>query len=158
MDILELIGRSNDNIIELNWLIDSNESRDSTDFYIIQYENGVGPKLIKYINKVCDNCNYKFTNLKNFAMYKFAVVGVNDFGVGQISNFIELSPGTAFDKFNIPTRGQKVNCLDNGLFDVSNRCKVTNDVLPNFNIDKSNYILNKINQGSNAEFALTINE
>jgi len=52
---VEVIARSDNQSVDLNWLVTNNDGRKTTDFYIIVYENNVGPKLIKYKNRQCES-------------------------------------------------------------------------------------------------------
>lgn len=155
---VEVIARSDNKSVELNWLVTNNDGRKTTDFYIIVYENNVGPKLIKYKNRQCENCKYRISNLENFIIYKLGVVGVNEFGVGEVSNLVQISPGSPLDKFNIPTKAQKVICLNNGLYNLSNRCTQNKEVLPNITDDSYDFILDRLESGKNKSFNLNIGE
>lgn len=155
---VDIIARSSNNSVEISWIISNTEARATTDFYIIVYENNVGPKIIKYKNRQCENCKYKISNLENFVIYKFGVVGINEFGVGEISNMVQISPGSPLDKFNIPTKAQKVICLNNGLYEVSNRCKSNPEVLPNYSDESYNQILKELEVGKNRSFNLNLGE
>ena len=155
---VEVIARSDNQSVELNWLVTNNDGRKTTDFYIIVYENNVGPKLIKYKNRQCENCKYRISNLENFIIYKLGVVGVNEFGVGEVSNLVQIAPGSPLDKFNIPTKAQKVVCLNNGLYNLSNRCKQNPEIVPNFSENSYEFILGKLESGKNKSFNLNIGE
>jgi hypothetical protein len=155
---VEVIARSENRSIELNWLVTNTISRKTTDFYIIMYENNVGPKIIKYKNRQCENCKYTLINLNNFTIYKLGVLGVNEFGIGEVSNLVQISPGLPLNKLNIPTKAQKIICLNNGLYETSNRCKVNTEVMPNFTEESYNYILDKLNEGKNKSFNLNLGE
>ena len=69
---------------------------------------------------------------------------------------VQVSPGSPLDKFNIPTKAQKVICLNNGLYEISNRCK-ENKVLPNYTNESFNQIMNNLNVGKNLSFNLNGN-
>lgn len=155
---VDIIARAENNTIELSWIISKTEGRATTDFYIIVYENNVGPTIIKYKNRQCENCKYKLSNLKNFVIYKFGVVGINEFGLGEISNMVQISPGSPLNKFNIPTKAQKVVCLNNGLYEVSNRCKNNPEVLPNYSDESYNEIMNSLQEGKNKSFILNLGD
>lgn len=141
------------NKIKLTWKKQDNVLR----YFILMYKNNLGPYLIyPKIDINDEEYMYEFLNPDNNVRYKFAVVGENNYGIGNIDNFTEaILTLEGLELKYIQGINTKVVCNADGTFKITDKCisneeinaKIfENNVEANFNNSLHEELMEKLNQ------------
>ena len=123
--------------INLNW---SRQENNIEKYIIVMYKNNDGPYFINpNINTENNLYNYSFHDPIFNVRYKFAVVAVNSFGVGNIDKFNEgiLTPD-GLELNYIESIYSKVTCNPDGTYSIGDKCKNNNIISAISHIDDEN--------------------
>lgn len=141
------------NKIKLTWKKQDNVLR----YFILMYKNNLGPYLIfPKIDINDEEYMYEFINPDNNVRYKFAVVGENNYGIGNIDNFTEaILTLEGLELKYIQGINTKVVCNADGTFKITDKCisneeinaKIfENNVETNFNNSLHEELMEKLNK------------
>ena len=147
------------NKIKLTWKKQENVTR----YFILMYKNNLGPYLISpNINNDDEEYIYELLNPENNIKYKFAVVGENDYGIGNVDNFTEaILTLEGLELKYLQGINSKVICNADGSFKISDKCIqneeisakiLDNNVESDFNLYLHNELMNKLNRKTILKF------
>ena len=140
------------NKIKLTWKKHDNILR----YFILMYKNNMGPYLIYPKIDISDEeYIYEFMNPESNVRYKFAIVGENNYGIGNVDNFTEaILTLEGLELKYIQGVNSKVICNADGSFKISDKCieteeinakVVENNVENNFNNFLHEELMEKLN-------------
>ena len=147
------------NKIKLTWKKQENVFR----YFILMYKNNLGPYLISPNIDIDDEeYIYEFLNPDTNVRYKFAVIGENDYGMGNVDNFTEaILTLEGLELKYLQGVNSKVICNADGSFKISDKCiqneeissKISdNNVESDFNLYLHNELMNKLNKKTILKF------
>lgn len=147
------------NKIKLTWKKQENVFR----YFILMYKNNLGPYLISPNIDINDEeYIYEFLNPETNVRYKFAVIGENDYGMGNVDNFTEaILTLEGLELKYLQGVNSKVICNADGSFKISDKCiqneeisaKISdNNVESDFNLYLHNELMNKLNKKTILKF------
>lgn len=147
------------NKIKLTWKKQENVFR----YFILMYKNNLGPYLISPNIDIDDEeYIYEFLNPETNVRYKFAVIGENDYGMGNVDNFTEaILTLEGLELKYLQGVNSKVICNADGSFKISDKCiqneeisaKISdNNVESDFNLHLHNELMNKLNKKTILKF------
>jgi len=115
------------NKIKLTWR--KQEKDEKKKYLIIMYKNNQGPYIIKPNEPNGEEYVYDFLNPEMNLRYKFAVVGINDYGLGKVNNFTEaILTDDGLELKYLQDITSKVVCNADGTYNISDKCIVNEEV------------------------------
>jgi hypothetical protein len=118
---IQLLVNTNNskNKIKLTW----RNQDDTKNYYILMYKNNMGPYIIKPEITTSKELTYDFFNPEKNVRYKFAVVGENDYGLGNVNNFTEaVLTFEGLELKYLQDVVSKVVCNSDGTFKITDKC------------------------------------
>ena len=118
---IQLLVNTNNskNKIKLTW----RNQDDTKNYYILMYKNNMGPYIIKPEITTSKELTYDFFNPEKNVRYKFAVVGENDYGLGNVNNFTEaVLTFEGLELKYLQDVVSKVVCNADGTFKITDKC------------------------------------
>ena len=148
------------NKIKLTWKKQENVLR----YFILMYKNNIGPYLIlPNININDEEYIYEFLNPDSNVRYKFAVIGENDYGLGNVDNFTEaILTLEGLELKYLQSVNSKIICNADGSFKINDKCiqneEISAKILDNneehdFNLYLHNELMNKLNKKTILKFS-----
>jgi hypothetical protein len=148
------------NKIKLTWKKQENVLR----YFILMYKNNIGPYLIlPNININDEEYIYEFLNPDSNVRYKFAVIGENNFGLGNVDNFTEaILTLEGLELKYLQSVNSKIICNADGSFKINDKCiqneEISAKILDNneehdFNLYLHNELMNKLNKKTILKFS-----
>lgn len=113
------------NKIKLTWRKQENVKN----YFILMYKNNQGPYIIKPNESNTDEYVYELLNPEINLRYKFAIIGENEFGLGNINNFTEaILTNDGLELKYLQDVVSKVVCNADGTYKISDKCIVNEEV------------------------------
>jgi len=148
------------NKIKLTWKKQENVLR----YFILMYKNNIGPYLIlPNININDEEYIYEFLNPDSNVRYKFAVIGENNYGIGNVDNFTEaILTLEGLELKYLQSVNSKIICNADGSFKINDKCiqneEISAKILDNneehdFNLYLHNELMNKLNKKTILKFS-----
>lgn len=148
------------NKIKLTWKKQENVLR----YFILMYKNNIGPYLIlPNININDEEYIYEFLNPDSNVRYKFAVIGENNYGLGNVDNFTEaILTLEGLELKYLQSVNSKIICNADGSFKINDKCiqneEISAKILDNneehdFNLYLHNELMNKLNKKTILKFS-----
>jgi hypothetical protein len=148
------------NKIKLTWKKHTNVLR----YFILMYKNNLGPYIIyPKIDIDDEEYFYEMLNPESNVRYKFAVIGENNFGIGNVDNFTEaILTLEGLELKYVQGVNSKVICNADGSFKISDKCIENEEISANIvndnkESDFNNYLheelMNKLNSKKVLKFS-----
>ena len=157
---VDLILHGVNNAVSLIWSEPSEGSKPITNYTIIRIVNNKDTRFYMPNIKDCENmCEFKLENLDMDTNYKFAVVAINDVGLGKINTYIEYTPTEeketpeAEQKENI----YKISCNPDGTYSYGDNCTYSDPILSNLNEEIHKKLTEAIKDKEPYKIDLTLN-
>ena len=117
------------NKIKLTWKKHDNVLR----YFILMYKNNLGPYIIyPKIDIDDEEYIYEMLNPESNVRYKFAVIGENNYGIGNVDNFTEaILTLEGLELKYIQGVNSKVICNADGSFKISDKCIENEEISAN---------------------------
>jgi hypothetical protein len=145
------------NKIKLTWKKHDNVLR----YFILMYKNNLGPYIIYPKIDINDKeYIYEMLNPESNVRYKFAVIGENNYGMGNVDNFTEaILTIEGLELKYVQGVNSKVICNADGSFKISDKCIENEEISANIvnnnkEIDFNNYLHEELMEKLNSKKVL----